>query len=93
MPSTEVIVKRLALLATIVGGGYAAYKIHQELRSAGKSNFLSSTYNVLTDTAASIIPSSDAATAGFSNFARRTDLDKPLDIADQPLNYGQVIPV
>lgn len=86
------ILKRAALVATVVGGGYYAFLLYQQVRHNRLTDFASNQNNLKTDAAASIIPSNDPTSPGFSNYARRADILMPLDIADQPLGYGQAIP-
>lgn len=83
---------RLSALATLVASAYAGY---QWYRSSEKSKTASQLADLRTTTqaqAAFVIPSQYPTDPGFSMYARRMDLFAPLDIADQPLAYGESIP-
>ena len=88
-----VVIHRLASVAAIIGGAYFAWTWYQTLKVAKADVLVGDSTTIQSDAAARLIPSAVATDPGFSNYARRSDLDAALDIADQPLGYGQVNPI
>lgn len=83
---------RLAAAASLLGSAYAAYQWMKSRRGEGAFNQLRDLRTTTQAQAAFVIPSQNPTDPGFSNFSRRMDIFAPLDIADQPLAYGQAIP-
>jgi len=84
---------RLSAMATLVASAYAGYQWYKSSEKAKVSNQLADLQSTTQAQAAFVIPSQNPTDPGFSNYSRRMDLFAPLDIADQPLAYGQSIPL
>ena len=83
----------LAAIVTLISAGFAAYKWWNNSHGEMTSTLLANTENLRTDVSAAVFPASSPTDSLFSNYGRRVDLSAPLDLADQPMLYGQSIPV
>jgi hypothetical protein len=83
---------RLSAVATLIAATYAGYRWFKGREQSGVTAQLADLRTTTQAQAAFVIPSQNATDPGFSNYSRRMDLFAPLDIADQPLAYGQSIP-
>lgn len=85
--------QKTAAVFTIIGGAYFAWTWYQQLTEKKRAMITENQDTMKTTVAASVIPSTVATDPGFSNFARIPDSFWELDLADQPLAYGQVNPI
>jgi hypothetical protein len=81
----------LASLVTISGGLYAAYQYFLSRRVDG-SVALTRTESIKSVNSVAVLPASDPTGPGWSDYARRLDLETLPDIADQPIPYGLTVP-
>lgn len=84
---------RLSAVATLIAATYAGYRWFKTRQDNEKTAQLADLRTTTQAQAAFVIPSQNATDPGFSNYSRRMDLFAPLDLSDQPLAYGQSIPL
>ncbi len=83
----------LAAVMFIVSSAFALYQWYNKSYSVSKAVLLANQDTLKADDSATIFPASSPTDPLFSNFGRRIDLSAPLDLADQPMSYGQAIPI
>lgn len=83
---------KVAAVSSIISAGYLVWMWMHANKNQFAAAILGNQSLMKTDIAATVIPSQYPTDPGFSQFARRSDLDAPLDLADQPLLKGQAVP-